>query len=92
MKNSEKFKHMKLVKLVNAYKLIFDASKINDIDSVKRFLKNEHNIHELDFTIEFICIGLFVIEFRNQKDKGIKFKEFKQMKILINKLSLQNAC
>jgi hypothetical protein len=83
---------MNLVKLVNTNKLIFDASKINNIDSVKGFLKNENNIHELDFIIELICIGLFVIEFRNQKDKGIKFKEFRLMKILMNKLSLQNLC
>jgi hypothetical protein len=47
---------------------------MNNIDFVEKYLKDEHNI--VDYSIEHISIGLFVIEFRNRKDRGIKAKKF----------------
>ena len=69
MANSEQLKDLKLVKLFKTNKLIFDVSEMNNIDSVKTFLEVEHKI--IDFDIEHISFGLFVIKFANGKDRGI---------------------
>jgi hypothetical protein len=66
---TDQLKDLKLVKLVKTNKLIFEISKMNTIDCVNRFLNTEHKL--VDFRIEHICFGLFVIIFTNRKDKGL---------------------
>ena len=69
--NSEQLKDLKLVKLIKTNKLIFDTSKMNNIESVKTFLEVEHHLLNIEFDIEHTAFGLFVIKFANRKDKGM---------------------
>ena len=64
-------KDLKLVKLVKTNKLIFDTSKMNNIESIKTFLEVEQHLLNIEFDIEHTAFGLFVIKFANRKDKGM---------------------
>ena len=69
--NTEQLKDLKLVKLVNTNKLIFDVFKLDSVDSVKTFLEVEHEIAE--YNVEHAAYGLYVVTFNNKKDKGKLF-------------------
>ncbi len=69
--NSEQLKDIKLAKVENSDKLIFDTIKLDNSERIKTFLEVEHRIGNIDIDRE--SFGLHVVTFANEKDKGIDF-------------------